>query len=173
MRIVRDTSWMRRGISLLWGRESFGTLIRDGRVSEVKSFVRMSDEWPATLPAAGGRAVAVVGLDACLDALSPADARTYLEEDLGPCVLSFQTHYEGQRGLVFWLPGGRDRIHMSVADETYEWRCPPPFSNERIAICTHLWGGAAADVRRILAPDAPENDLDGPGWHGLQQTWIS
>ena len=48
--------------------------------------------------------------------------RTSIEFDLKEAVLSFQDHYEGQAGLIFWLPLGQHRISMKGATEQYFWK---------------------------------------------------
>jgi hypothetical protein len=45
-----------------------------------------------------------------LDTLAPADAEAWLDQELRPLLLSFQDEYEGQAGLILWLPAGKQRV---------------------------------------------------------------
>ncbi len=50
--------------------------------------------------------------------------RTFLTEnpDKGQLTLEAKAIYEGQAGLIFWLPSGRNRISMKGASEQYFWK---------------------------------------------------
>jgi hypothetical protein len=52
------------------------------------------------LPAAQGDALIVVGLEGCLDMLTPEDAEQWLREDFKSYVLRFQSEYENQAGFT-------------------------------------------------------------------------
>src|ERR1700739_1898833 len=109
MRMVSDLSWSRRGLTLLWGAESLDRVAKAPQVITIREFFALSKKWPEDLPAAGGDAVVVAGLDGCLDSLMPEDAAIWLEQDLRQLLLAFQDRYENQAGLVLWIPGGRTR----------------------------------------------------------------
>lgn len=173
MRTVNDLSWTRRGFSLLWGGETLAKIVAPPAVVSIHQFFAMSCQWPETLPAVDEKAIVVAGLDACLDALLPGDAEIWLEEDLRPRVLSFQDEYQGEAGLIFWVPPGRKRIHMKLATEQYAWNCAGPHSNRELALGRILWAGAESDVRRIVEPGQEQADPDGPAWIGLNHPRIS
>jgi len=59
----------------------------------------------------------VSGFEGCLDVLSSEDAEHWIENDLKELILSFQDEYEGQAGLIFWVPSGHNRISMAGASE--------------------------------------------------------
>jgi hypothetical protein len=112
-------------------------------------------------------------MEGVIDTLAPDDAERWLEEDLKPRIFSFQEEYEGQAGLVFWLPSGRQRIHMTRATESYLWHCAPPSNGKTLTLGRILWGGAEADVGRILDTREKSQDCDGPAWIGLHHPRIS
>lgn len=140
----------------------------------MREFFNMSHNWPDALPSAHGNALIVVGLEGCLDALTPEDAEQWLCEDFKSHVLRFQSEYENQAGLIFWLPGGRQRVRPApAAAEEYFWVCAAPHSTERLPLGRCLWAGAERDAQRIIHPTASDQDIDGPAWLGLYHPRIS
>lgn len=173
MNFIRDKGWMRRGFSLLWEPSVLPALIAPTAVVSIREFFALRRAWPDDLPAGDGNALVVAGLDGCLDSLNEHDAETWLEADLKPAVLSFQEHYEGGAALILWLASGRARIGMDLADEEYFWRVGTGRDGARLAIGKCLWGGAEADVARILVSEENEPDIDGEAYVGLHHPRIS
>ena len=173
MRLVHDNTWSRRGISLLWSPQALSELAPPHEVIPIRAFLTLAKVWPDELPSAGGKTLIVAGVEGIVDALSPDDAERWLEEDLKPQVFSFQEEYEGQTGLVFWLPSGKQRVHMLRASGSYLWHCAPPAHGKTLALGRVLWGGAESGVGRILDRHEKNQDVDGPAWIGLHQPRIS
>lgn len=172
MRSERSQRWMRRGFSLLWEPRVLTEVIPPRAVVSVREFFALRKAWPEILPGTGGNALVVAGLDGCLDSLSEHDATTWLETDLKSAVLSFQEHYD-QAALILWLASGRSRIMMELADEEYFWKIGAGRDGARLPLGRCLWGGAEADVARILVSDEKEPDVDGPAYVGLHHPRIS
>lgn len=173
MRTISDISWGRTGIGLLWGPDVLKVLAMPEEAYSIREFFALSHNWPEALPSNSGRSLVVAGLEGCLDVLSFEDAQTWLERDFRPAVLGFQDEYEGQAGLVFWLPSGKQRITMNRASEAYSWRCGGQQGGQELALGRILWSGAECDVVRILDPGEKNSDLDGPAWVGLYHPRIS
>ncbi len=164
--------WWRRGFSILWDVETMASIIDPLEVISIREMFAMARAWPENLPAAGGDTVVVAGVEGCLDALDGPSAQRWVEEDLRPTVLSFQAHYEGQAGLVFWLPSGRHRVTMRSASETYQFKHRGS-GEEGLPIGRLLWSGAENEIERIMnAPDKTA-DYDGKHWVGLHHARIS
>src|SRR5713101_1792525 len=98
MRLVRDKTWSRRGLSLLWGAETLADLARPDEVVPIRTFFALASMWPNELPSGSGKTLVVAGVEGVVDALSPDDAEKWLEEDLKPRLFGFQEEYEGQAG---------------------------------------------------------------------------
>jgi len=113
----QDKVWMRRGFTLLWGVKTLGQICQPSHVISVRQLFSMVNAWPEELPASAGDALVVAGLEGCLDVLSGQDAEHWVENDLKDVILSFQDEYEGQAGLIFWVPSGGNRSSMSGATE--------------------------------------------------------
>lgn len=173
MHLVRDDSWVRQGFTLLWSAEVLEQLVAPSDVFTVRELFQVSRSWPSELPHRGGTSLFAAGLDGILDALEPEDAETWLSDDVRPLLLSFQAEYEGQAGLVLWVPEGRSRIHMPRATEAYEWRCAPPFGPRAISLGRLLWSGAEGDVGRVMAEGETASDPDGPAWIGIHIRRVS
>jgi hypothetical protein len=75
--------------------------------------------------------------------------------------------------MVLWIPGGKRRIAMPRATEQYEWLCTGTFAGTSLPLGRCLWAGADGDVRRVINPDEPNQDFDGPAWIGLNHPRIS
>jgi hypothetical protein len=173
MRLIHDTSWRHRGISLLWSPRALFEIAPAEEVMSIRQFFALAHAWPDDLPSGAGNTLVVAGVEGCLDALAPADAEAWLGRELRSRMMSFQDEYEGQAGLVLWMPAGKQRITMKPATEEYLWRCAPQFGQHDLPIGRILWGGAEGDAGRILDPDERSQDFDGPAWMGLYHPRIS
>ncbi len=170
---VTHDSWQRRGFSLLWGPESFAQFAKSDEAVTLREFFNMSGQWPDDLPSAHGDALVVVGLEGCLDTLTPRDAEQWLREDFKSYVLRFQSEYENQKALIFWLPGGRARVTAAPASEEYLWVCAGQHTHEVLPLGRCLWAGAESDAKRIISATERNADADGPAWAGLYHPRIS
>ncbi len=173
MQILRQRRWVRHGFSLLWDPTTLASVASPDQVLSMRECFALRHDWPDELPAGGGDALVVAGLEGCLDALDPDDAVTWLESDLKALVLDFQACYMGDAALILWLPSGGKRIRMSAATERYTWTLPPPHGDRTLDLGRCLWAGAESDVARILVSDDPNADYDGPAWVGLHHPRIS
>jgi hypothetical protein len=81
--------------------------------------------------------------------LTPTDAETWLGEAIKPTILSFQDEYQGDAALVFWLPGGHNRIKAQAATDEVSWLCHTPHSHQ-IDFGRVLWGHANEYPQEIL-----------------------
>jgi len=173
MRTITSDGWRRRGFSLLWEPRVLTEIVVPGAVLSMREFFERRQKWPENLPAINGDAMIVAGLDGCLDSLSESDATTWLETDLKGAVLSFQEHYEGQAALIMWIASGRTRVGMDLSDEEYFWKATPGRDAARLPLGRCLWGGAEADVSRVIVSTDRDADVDGPAYVGLYHPRIS
>ena len=172
VRIRYNQGWPRRGFALLWDVKTLVELVPPAKVVSLRQFFAFASDWPEDLPAADGDSLVVSGLEGCLDVLDAADAHRWIETDLKEAVLSFQDHYEGQAGLVLWLPSGRHRISMKGATEQYYWKHRSSGS-DGLPIGRLLFSGAENEVERLLDSEDGKADYDGKHWIGLHHPRIS
>jgi len=172
VRIRFNQGWPRRGFALLWDAEVLSDLNAPQDVVSLRQFFAQVDNWPEDLPAADGDALVVSGFEGCLDVLSGDDAVQWIETDLKEAVLSFQDFYQGQAGLVLWVPSGCNRISMRGASEEYFWKHRGS-SGDGLPIGRLLFSGAENEVERLLNTDDPHADYDGKHWVGLHHPRIS
>lgn len=150
MRQTLDTVWQRRGTSWLWDEEARNHICAASEVWSLRQFLRAKGSWLDDLPSNGGRTLVVAGLDGSLDLLTPRDAGAWLDDVIKPAILSFQEHYEGDSAaLVFWLPGGHNRIRVNVATDDVNWLCHSP-RGDQIQFGRILWGQANEYPQEIL-----------------------
>ena len=173
MQLLRQRRWLRRGFSMLWDAQSLTRVARPDQVVSMREFFSLARQWPEDLPASDGDALVVGGVEGCLDVLSADDAVLWLEEDLKRLILEYQDFYRGDAALILWLPSGAKRIHMTASTERYTWRLSAPHADQSIDLGRYLWGGAEADVARIIDTDDQKADYDGPAWVGLHHPRIS
>lgn len=172
VRTRHNRGWSRRGFALLWCTE---TLVKIGKPTEVcslRQFFSMVDKWPEDLPSDNGDTLIVSGVEGCIDVLDTKDAERWIETDLRQATLSFQERYQGQAGLVFWLPSGRTRISMRGASEEYYYRHQGA-GNDGLHIGRLLWSGAENEIERIMNTDDKKADYDGKHYAGLHHSRIS
>lgn len=164
--------WSRRGFSLLWDVDTLAEIVDPLDVVSIRQMFSMVNAWPDALPAAGGDAIVVAGVEGCLDVLSAPDAERWLVEDLRRAIMSFQEHYEGGAGLILWLPSGRTRITMRGASEEYYYRHRGAGENG-LHIGRLLWSGAENEIERIMNTQDSHADYDSKHWVGLYHPRIS
>jgi hypothetical protein len=104
--------------------------------------------------------------------LDADDAQRWIETDLKEAVLSFQDHYQGQAGLIFWMPSGRHRISMKGASEQYFWKHRSS-GTDGLPLGRLLFSGAESEVERLLNSEDENVDCDGKHWIGLHHPRIS
>lgn len=149
MRQLLDTVWQRRGTSWVWDEEARNHICVASEVWSLRQFLLAARNWPSDLPSNGGKTLVVAGLDGSLDLLTPADAEMWLGDTIKPAVLSFQDEYEGDAALVFWLPGGHNRIRAQAATDEVCWMCHAPHGHQ-IDFGRILWGQANEYPQEIL-----------------------
>lgn len=172
MQVRFNHSWPRRGFALLWDTQVLGEIVTPPDVFSMRELIALAGNWPDALPAAGGNAIVVAGLEGSLDVLSTTDAREWLTSDFRDLILSFQDYYEGQAGLIFWMPSGHGRISMKGATEEYFWTHRDS-GDSGLPIGRLLFSGAESEVERLLNSDDPDVDVDGKHWVGLYHPRIS
>jgi hypothetical protein len=170
---INDNRWQRRGFALLWDAETLNQFARPEEAVTMREFFSIAEQWPERLPSVNGNAMIVVGLEGCLDMLTPQDGETWLNEDFRNRIFSFQGEYENQAALIFWLPDGKRRVKLAPASEEYLWVCGGPYGNQTISLGRCLWSGAESDAKRIVNPYQPTADPDGVAWVGLYHPRIS
>lgn len=117
MRQARDTVWQRRGTSWIWDEEARNQVCAAREVWSLRGLLRAVGQWPDDLPSNDNNTLVVAGLDGCLDLLAPADAESWLGDAIKDAMLSFQSYYEGEAALIFWLPSGQGRLKVNPATE--------------------------------------------------------
>ena len=152
MRQLLDTVWQTRGVSWLWDEEARNQICAASEIWSLRQLLRAAGHWPDELPSNNDRTLAVAGLDGSLDLLTPTDAETWLDDVIKPAILSFQDEYQGEAALVFWLPGGHNRIRVHAATDEVSWSCHAPHGH-RIDFGRILWGQANEYPQEILLRD--------------------
>lgn len=173
MPAINDKRWQRRGFTLLWDAETLNQFARPEEAVTIREFYGLGKQWPERLPSVNGNTIIVVGLEGCLDMLTPQDAEDWLKGDLRGLLLDFQGHYNSETSLILWLPDGKRRVKMAPASEEYLWICAPPHSNQNLSLGRCLWSGAEPDAKRIVNPNIHVSDPDGQSWVGLYHPRIS
>lgn len=168
-----DSTWKRRGFSLLWDASALSGIILPSEVVSVREFFAMTRNWPEDLPGSNGDALVVAGVEGCLDALTENEGTIWLEKDLRNAMLRFQDEYEGQAALIVWLPSGRQRVTMSTAADEFFWQTLSSNNSAGIPIGRCLWAGAEADAACITITCNSSADVDSDACVGLYHPRIS
>jgi len=152
MRQLRDPVWQVRGTSWLWDEEARNQICAASEVWSLRQFLRASKapgRWLNDLPSNGGRTLVVAGLDGSLDLLSPGDAEAWLGDAIKPAIFSFQDELGSDGALVFWLPGGQNRVRVQPATDEVNWLCHAPHGHQ-IDLGRILWGQANEYPQEIM-----------------------
>ena len=156
MNVISQQVWHRRGTSVVWDPAALALVTPVQSVLSLRGFFDLCRVWPDDLPS-GRRCAVVAGLDACLDSMAAEDAREWLDGQLRPKLIAFQTKYDGS-AVIFWVAGGADRITTGIADGTVWMNRAASVPEDPIDLGSGLWGGAAGTVSQL----ASVNDT-GPG----------
>lgn len=154
MKSILDTVWQRRGTSWIWDEEARNQVCVASEVCSLRQFLQTVGNWPDDLPSNGNNTLVVAGLEGSLDLLTPNDAEAWLGDSVKEAILSFQSYYEGEAALIFWLPLGQGRIKFHHATDSIEWRCAAPHSESLLAFGRILWGEANEYPQEILLREA-------------------
>ncbi|MBM3095691.1 hypothetical protein GFB56_33825 [Ensifer sp. T173] len=150
MKKLVDTVWQRRGTSWIWDEEARNHVCSASEVWSIRQFLRAAGRWPDDLPSNNNAALVVAGLEGGLDLLSPDSAEAWLGDAVKDGILSFQSYFQGEAALIFWLPAGYGRMKFHPATDTIEWRCAAPHGESTIAFSRVLWGEANEYPQEIL-----------------------
>ena len=150
MNVISQTVWHRRGTSVLWDPAALALVTPVQSVLSLRGFFDLCRVWPDALPSSGGRCADVAGLDACLDSMAAEDARAWLDGQLRPKLIAYQSRYDGS-ALIFWVAGGADRITTGIADGTVWMNRAASVAEDPIDLGSGLWGGAAGTVSKLAS----------------------
>jgi hypothetical protein len=150
MKQLIDTVWKRRGTSWIWDDKALAQVCVANEVWSLRQLLRSVGKWPDDLPSNGNNTVVVAGLDGSLDLLTPGDAEIWLGNTVKDAILSFQSYYDGQAALIFWLPSGYGRIKVKAATDAVEWCCAAPHTGAMLDFGRVLWGEAHEYPQDIL-----------------------
>lgn len=150
-----DSTWMQSGISILWDAESLNELCSAERVRSLREFLRLhAANWPEEeLRLLNGRTLAVTGLEAAMDTMSPDAAVEWLEQKVYPAIREFQDNVAdggGEAALIFWFADQR-RLWFRTSDGTNHWYCSGQHHQHSIPLGRCIWNGAESSVRKIVA----------------------
>lgn len=145
MNRLTDDIWKRSGVSWFWDSQAFSEVSK-GPVWSVWSLLKCkaNGAWDQYLSinSKDCKAMIIAGLDSTLDLLNPKDAEEWLGSDIKKCIHSFQSHFEGQVALLFWMPGSADRFRINSIDDKVTWICGGGSQNHSLNFSQILWGKA-------------------------------
>ena len=150
MRKIVDSVWKRRGTSWIWDDEALSQVCVASEVWSLRQLLQSVGHWPEELPSNGSNTLVVAGLEGSLDVLKPHDAEAWLGDVIKEATLSFQSHYQGEAALIFWLPSGQGRIKVRSSTDAVGWRCAAPYSENLLDFGRILWGEAQEYPQEIL-----------------------
>lgn len=171
--LIRSDSWTHRGISLLWDSNTLNSICEIDQIYSLREYFSFYfNGWPQELQSADGYAMIVAGLETVIDVMEPNLTVQWLEKVLYQSLLSFQSEFEGQCALIFWMPEGQARIIQNITDELFYWKLGASFQTEMIPLSHCLWNGAARDAK-LIAKGPLVNDVSDKGCIGLFHPRIS
>ena len=164
--LVNDDLWTRRGITLLWNAGELNKLCQAQQVISLRKFRQLHDAgWPKDdLPLVADEALVVAGLEACIDALPPEDATSWLEETIYSAIVSYQREVAGggtQAALVFWLVE-HNRLKYQTSSDSWFWHCGGEFKKQQIPLGHCLFRGVQQGLKEIHDPNGTRLGLYHP-----------
>ena len=161
MREMASSAWRRRGSSVVFDKQSLGSLIGSGCLVSLREALGWMGKWPAD-PPLGVHAVLVGGLEAVLEVYSPDEAEVFLRGRIKPLVQEFQSRWD-QIGLVFGFGTSAKSFEVTAFEEEVLFRKQ---GGERVRLSYNLWDGSATlNITRLLREDAPSGKRLTVGYH--------
>ena len=158
---MSSTSWLRRGSSVVFDKQSLGPLIAGGCMVSLRQAFSWLSAWPSG-PPCDADTVLVCGLETCLEVLSSDDAERFLQSRVKPFILEFQSRWD-QRGLVFGFGTPERSFEVTPADEEVRFRTR---GSEPIRLSQALWDGSATlNVTRLVRSDSQGGGQVTVGFH--------
>lgn len=172
--VITEDTWSRKGISLLWDIESLSGLANINTIYSLREFLNCyeKEEWPEEFLTLNGESMIVVGLEDLINMMEPTEMQDWLEKYLYPSLLSFQSEYEGQCSLIFWMPNIKNRLMYDMSTKIYYLQYRGKNVKEKLPLSLCLWNGAAKDAK-LIGKDKTVNNLGDKGCMGLYHPRIS
>jgi hypothetical protein len=165
---LRDIKWQSTGISVIWNAGALHKVGPLSRALSLREFFRWAGEdFSEASPLARfmdetrQRCVGVAGIEAALDALTPAEADQWLEFQLQPAIRRFQSILADGGGgcaLNLWMVN-HARFHERLADDSISWECAGLYRGHTLRFSHGVWNGAQSDVQRIIPSDATNSEI--------------
>ena len=165
---LRDITWQTTGVSVIWDATAFHRIGPLSRALSLREFFLwagedFSETSPLTrfMDESRQRCVGVAGIEAALDALSPADADQWLECQLQPVIRKFQSVLADGGGgcaLILWMVNSA-RFHERLADDSISLECAGLHRGHTLRFSHGVWNGAQRDVQRIIPSEAGNQDV--------------
>ena len=170
---LSDITWQTTGVSVIWDAAALHQIGPISRALSLREFfLWAAEDFSETSPIARfmdetrQRSVGVAGIEAVLDALSPAEADQWLEFQLQPVIRKFQSVLADGGGgcsLILWMVNSA-RFHERLADDSISWECAGLHRGHMLRFSHGVWNGAQRDVQRII-PSGPGTPDTGIGFY--------
>jgi len=151
--------WFRQGCSIIWEPRCLSRIVKDNsEITPISAAMRFgkTHTWPDRLPAFNGKAMVVVGLDACLESLEETQREKWLKEHIKPMVLSFYRRFQTGASLIFFFERGRSAFVDHVED-AFLWQ-PTSKKDQPIPLVKFLYGGRSQEIRRLVSETDPKRE---------------
>jgi hypothetical protein len=156
---VESEVWSKRGCSIIWDNRCLSRLVKDNsEITPISAALRMSksNSWPDKLPAKGGRAMVVVGLDGCLESLEENQREKWLKEHIKPLVLNFYRKFQNEASLIFFFERGTASFLYHI-DDAFMWR-PTNQQGQQLPLVKFLYGGRTDEIKRLVSEHDPQKE---------------
>lgn len=150
MRYMSADTWLRKGSSVIFDRESLGPLITGGSLVSLREALGWMNAWPSQ-PPGGGNTVLISGLETCLEAFAdPQDAQAFLRNRVKPLIRRFQEEWP-QCGLVFGFGKSDKSFEVTSLDEEVRFKRN---DGQKVRLSFAMWDGSSTlNVTRIKKSD--------------------
>ena len=150
---IEIDNWKRQGHSILWDVASLASFCKPEQAVSLRQFVRFHAKgWEGIDDLLiRERALVIAGLEGSLDALEPAVAVTWMEQNIYPAVVSFQktVAYGGsEAALIFWFSDQR-RFEYRESEQAAYWECSKAHGKHQIPVGRCLWNGSEPNGQEI------------------------
>lgn len=142
---VSNTTWQRKGSSIVFDQKSLGPFIADGSVVSLRQALAWAKGIPAN-PPVPGRTILISGLETVIETMNPLEAEDFLTHRIRPLLISLQNRWT-DCGMVFGFSSHPKAFEeTSLAEEVLFRRR----DRKTVRLSEGLWDGSASVNMKLI-----------------------
>ena len=146
METISNTTWQRKGSSIVFDQQSLSPFIVNGSVISLRQILSWTNGYPVD-PPVPGKTILISGLETIIETMEIAEAETFLSHRIRPLIIELQNRWY-DCGLVFGFTADAHAFRETPLEEEVLFHRR---DQKKIRISEGLWDGSATiNMKRIV-----------------------